>query len=512
MAELMAEQAELNPPATPNPTNQTPPRTTHTPDLHNSPPSPFVITGHIPTQEQVDPLLTMWNEWQGDDPYMNSVNQCLLQDLSQLGREVNTPPYKFLPVYLRINCNLQLWDASKATALCFFMAVHYHNPTYVFPNIELPQFNLHHPFPTFRATITREEGLQIQQNPQPQHTSSLPAGTHPPATTQPTPKDFQVGTVQQTAHQQKVYDQFVQNMQKLVPPSTPSQPIPQLPMGTPTPATTNLHNGIQWDQATNSYTKNSMLIKYNHFKFKQSKTAELNWSPDIKLSTHVPPNHSLTKSHQAQYHNYQTFLQHLHFDLQYPEDQLFPIQYNPKYIQPQGIAGAPAVILLMESYIKEMLVADRYCQYNQITQLYTANVELAFNLRQEAPETWHLPLTKLFTHTDAQIKLRGNTTKLHTNKTTPQYDKHTQRALETLPTNTPTHTPQHKTPYNSPQHNSPQHNTPTPYTHTQNSPNPNYKGNNYDPNFKHPNSLQRPNYYSSPPKTIQGGGSNQGRR
>ena len=479
----------------------------HTPQHNTGNPSSLLVTTELPTQEQVDHFLTWWNQQTGDDPHTNSLHHCLAQDLAQIGRQVNVPPYKFIPAYMKHCCQLHLWDTSKATAMCFFLAVHIHNPHYTFPQIQLPALNIDQPFPAFRSLPP-----QMAEATSAHHTRTTSAETVSPPTYQqhppPQQKDFQMGTTTQTTHQQKVFDHFVQSMQHLVPPTTPNtQPLLNPPPTSPTPSTTIIQNGIQWDQATNSYSKNNMLLKYNRFSYVQSHKPELKWYPDIDLSTLAPPNHSLSNSHAAQYHNYQTFLQHLHFDLQYPEDQCFPVHYNPKYIQPQGIAGIPAVILQCELYIKEQLVADRYCQLNPSTTLVQANVDLAKSLRHETPDQWHLSLTKLFQHTDSQVKLRGNTTRLaFPTKSTPQLDKPTQKALDQI-------APQiQRQPLSNQQPN-----IPTPqYNPTYTQSNSNYKGKNYDPHYKPPwrNQTQTKsnNYHSNTPYPQQGGGSNQGRR
>ena len=78
--------------------------------------------------------------------------------------------------------------------------------------------------------------------------------------------------------------------------------------------------------------------------------------------------------------------------------------------KPQGIAGIPHIIHLMENRLKALLLADRYAiQHPQGKQ---PNIALATQLQFELPTTLHLPLQELYAKADAQVKLKGTASKI----------------------------------------------------------------------------------------------------
>ena len=433
------------------------------------------ITDTLPSQKQANTIWRWYNSVPGENPEWNSLYHNLTKAIKTIATQHKTTKAPLVKAYMNEVMKVSIWPFNMTDILNFLVATHVSNPEFLFPPMELPSLQINVPFPTFNKTPPD------------------PATPPPPPPKATIPKCKTTQKQPPMGADPALYAKFLRNLEQVS-----HAPHTQTPTITPPPPTSNsphqisLQNNLTWDTSTNAYTNpQGMSLRDNKFTYQPPQSKKHLWSPDLQLTTLQPPQHSLTSNQYKQYHLYQQLLQHIHLECQFQPTLTYPISYLPTSSVPQGIAGIPAAVLTLEILLKEFLVGDRYA-----TAPHSSNpnqkqpaLDLAHSLRQEAPQHWHTPITTLYEHTDAQIKVRGTAIRIHQQTHSPHQtytppkftnpmDKDTQRALTILPLNT-NHTQQHNhnTTHKPPQ----QQQYSTPPTHY---PNSNYKGKKFDPNFR----------------------------
>ena len=191
-----------------------------------------------------------------------------------------------------------------------------------------------------------------------------------------------------------------------------------------------LPSGIMWDPAQDTYrSKSGIQMTPQKFTYQPQDDKDYTWTPDIQLTTLRPVNRSLNSAQYENYCNHQRHLQHLHLGMEWPANTEIPVHYQPNSRFPSGIAGVEYSCLIHESELKIYLVADRYSGPTRM-----AAMEQAHQFRIDLAKSWHLPLLKLFSATDAHLQLKAHSAKIMSvHKTAAQpLDKNTTKALQSL--------------------------------------------------------------------------------
>ena len=337
------------------------------------------------------------------------------------------------------------------------------NPTPTGPTMEQLQQQLAS-MQTLLSTIPTPNPIATTPSlhPTPAATSLLPS-TQAQRSTQRMQEQQQQAQQQQADPRAQQAAQWLTDLQGLISPHPTSQlPVPPVTHTPPNPNTSqtvSLPNGYQWDRLNNTYTNptTGASLKNNTFSYTPTPTtpdSTPTWTPDISLTNLRLPNHSLTKPQKKELGLHQFLLRHMHFAIDDPTTT-YTLQYTPASHYPQGLAGHPQVIHTLETKIKLLAVADRYAY--PTNQGPHADIPLAQQAFETLHSHWHLPLTALFTHTDAFIKLRAQTRQITGTSTTHSLDKTTTKALHQIQ-RTPPPAPNPNTSSNPPYH------PPTPPT------------------------------------------------
>ena len=102
-----------------------------------------------------------------------------------------------------------------------------------------------------------------------------------------------------------------------------------------------------------------MQLNKNTFTYTPKQETIHKWQPDIELTQIRPPQASLTTPQWEHFRYDQQILQHIYLSHPEYQDATYTIQFNPITRKPQGIAGIPHIIHLMETRIKAHLLADK---------------------------------------------------------------------------------------------------------------------------------------------------------
>ena len=507
-------------PATPIPTATGASASTATPI-----PTSFV------TQAELDQAMDLWNddETELSKDFLDAQYTHLKEDWLTFARHLQTIPSKLMGTYFQKDLQLPrdwVWPVNtkaKTMENYYFtlMALHLWDDDLQFP--PLTHKNQTYPIPVIRHPPPEEDQQQehpdqdlspkgkntatlslstAQQAAQQAHQAALDKIRHPSANAALTqPKPASLHTHRQLLGQMNQF--FPTNI------ASPISATNTLAAqgSTLIPGTyVQLPSGILWDPAQDTYrSKSGIQLTPQKFTYQPQDDKDYTWTPDIQLTTIRPVNRSLSTAQYENFCHHQRHLQHLHLGMEWPANTEIPIHYPPNSPMPRGIAGVEFSCLLHELELKTFLVADRYSGPSRVSAIDQAN-----QFRVDLAKSWHLPLQKLFTATDAHLQLKAHSAKILTSQkfATQPLDKNTTRAMQTLqqPPSTqryPNTSPQGQQTRARPQAAyTPQQHPATPSTsspiitpassstgntlpsHTRTPPNQNYRGKNFDSHIK----------------------------